>query len=61
MTRLPSVRDTAGRVPVVIGTDRAVRIDLEAQARFSGAQIRVRIWNGNQVVFDEWFFPKANG
>lgn len=57
MSRVASMERTAGRVPVVVGVDRPTRIVVEAQARFSGVDVRVRVWQGQRVVMDRVFTP----
>ena len=60
-SRVASMERTAGQVPVVVGVDRPTRIVLEAQARFSGVDVRIRVWQGERVVLDRVFTPGSHG
>ena len=56
-SRVASMERTAGQVSVVVGVDRPTRIVLEAQARFSGVDVRILVWQGERVVVDRVFTP----
>ena len=61
VSRLPAIRETQGRVPVLVGFDQPTHITLDAQARLSGVEVRVRVWRGGQAVLDQTLVPAPQG
>lgn len=55
--RLPGIAETSGRVPVAAWPQQPVRIAIEARAHLTGADVRLRLWQGAKLVLDQDFSP----
>lgn len=61
ISRLPLIVQTHARVPVVVAATAPVRIELSAEARLTGVELRVRVFNGERRVVDQLFRPLRGG
>jgi hypothetical protein len=57
VSQLPFLMKTHAQVPVVVDTATPVKLDVTAQAKLSGVQLRVRVWHGSRVTVDQTFSP----
>lgn len=55
--RLPFMYETHARVPVVVSATTPIKIELSADAKLSGAELRVRLYRGGRVAVDQRFSP----
>ncbi len=57
ISRLPFIIETRARVPVVVTATAPIRIELTADARLTGVELRVRLFSGDRRVVDQLFSP----
>ncbi len=60
ISRLPFIVETRARVPVVISATEPVRVDLAANAKLTGVELRVRVFRGERLVVDQTFAPTSS-
>lgn len=59
-SRMPSTAIlTGGRVPVSVSAEHPLRIAMDARAKLSGVELRVRVWSGTTLASDQAFAPAA--
>ncbi len=61
VSRMPSIAQTSGSVPVAVSPEAPIRIVLTGQAKLTGPLIQVRIWKGQDLLFDHRFTPASGG
>ena len=57
VSRLPFIIETHARVPVVVTATAPIRIELAADARLTGVELRVKVFSGDRRVVDQLFSP----
>lgn len=57
VSRLPFIVETYARVPVVATATAPIRIDISADAKLTGVELRVHVFNGGRSVIDQRFSP----
>ena len=58
LCRMPAIAETSGRIPVPAWPQQPIRIVLEARARLTGAEVRARVWQGENLTLDQDFAPQ---
>lgn len=59
--RLSGVSDTTALVPLDVGVGQPLRVAVSATARFSGADVTVRVWQGERLLIERVVAPGAAG
>ncbi len=57
ISRLPFIIETFARVPVVVTATAPIRIEINADARLTGVELRIHVYNGERSVIDQRFSP----
>ncbi len=60
LCQVPFIAETHARVPVIVNAAETIHVDLNAQAKLTGASLRVKVWQGNRLVIDQAFDPLSH-
>ncbi len=61
ISRLPFMFETHARAPLVVTATAPIRVQLGAEARLSGVELRMRVYSADKKVLDERFSPLSSG
>ena len=59
-SRLPFIAQTQGQIPVSVRAGEPLRIALDARARLTGVELRVRVWEGHRLITDQALVPSLH-
>lgn len=60
LCQVPFIARTHARVPVIVSATETIHVDLNAEAKMTGAQLRVKVWQGSRRVIDQTFDPLSH-
>lgn len=60
LCQVPFIAETHAKVPVVVSATETLHVDLDAEAKVTGARLRVRVWQGSRLIVDQTFDPLSH-